>query len=72
MIVEIFLSEIEFCLLTYINLSITLNVEHISSHPFSLFWYLKTYLSLMKNNYTFDSLGRLCKQKIEMFKNLSN
>ena len=36
-------------------------------------WYLKTYLSLMKRNYTVESAKRVvCRHKIEMYHYLNN
>ena len=50
------------CIKQVINLSTTLKVDHTSSQ---FFQHLQTYLSLMKNYYTLDSLRRVCNQKLK-------
>ena len=55
------------------NLSITLNKCLIGLFAAIYhFWYLWTYLSLVKSSYTLESVKRVRKQKIEMYNYLKN
>ena len=51
-----------------INLSITLNVSHTSAHPFDILLTLLDISKSHESNYTLESVRRVCKQKVEIYK----